>query len=124
MTVYAVNLPYADANSLVAPDCRPDDGNIHLLVIRKGATKAGLLQALNNVETGGHLGVEHVELLKVRAVRLEPAQKAAKKSNKSNNEDETLSAGKMVVDGELIECGPVHVSVLPSAARIAAKRPE
>ena len=121
MTVYAVNLPYADSRSLVAPACRPDDGVIHLLLIRKGATKAGLLQALGSMETGGHLQVDNVDLIRVRAARLEPAEKAT--TGYDNEEGPTNKyCGKMVVDGELVECGPVHFSVLPSAARIAAKR--
>ncbi len=41
--VYAVNLPYIDSNTFLAPRSRPDDGLIWMLIVRKEATKASMV---------------------------------------------------------------------------------
>ncbi len=40
--VYAVNLPYIDSNTFLAPRSRPDDGIIWMLIVRKEATKVSI----------------------------------------------------------------------------------
>ena len=57
------------------------------------------------LEDGSHLQVPNVDMIKVKAVRLEP---------KSNE-------GHLTVDGEPLEHGDVQVSVLPSAGRVLVK---
>lgn len=41
--VYAVNLPYIDSNTFLAPRSRPDDGLIWMLIVRKEATKVSMI---------------------------------------------------------------------------------
>lgn len=54
------------------------------------------------MEEGKHTQVNNVELVKTKAVRIEPK----------------TSQGHMTVDGEAIAVADVQVSVLPGAARI------
>ena len=103
--VCVVNFAYLDSKSALAPRCRPNDGNLWLFIIRKEASKAGLLSVLTGVEDGSHLSVPHVEMHKVRAVRLEP-----------DCDDKMAKEGHLVLDGELIDYGTIQVGVDREAA--------
>ncbi len=103
--IHAVNLPFIDSKSLLAPACGPADGRLHLCLIRKEATKADLLKAFLAIETGDHLKLNHVDLIEVKALRLEPLE-----------ED-----GVLTVDGEVVEVGPLQAVVLPGATTIITK---
>lgn len=83
------------------PQCKPDDGLFHILLIRKPVSRFRLLLILLSLEHGGHVGMDSVEFLECTAYRLEPA-----KAGSFND-----------LDGEVVEAGPIQGMVLPGAIR-------
>ncbi len=59
-------------DTIVDPDCLPDEGCINLQFIRSGISRSRLLQILLAQETGSHVNMSEVETIKVKAFRLEP----------------------------------------------------
>ncbi|XP_029950519.1 sphingosine kinase 1 [Salarias fasciatus] len=87
-----------------APDATLNDGVIHLFYVRAGISRAALLRLFLAMEKGAHLATncQHLVHAKVRALRLEP-----------------LSAkGKITVDGEVVEYGPVQAEVHKGLSRL------
>lgn len=87
---------------LSAPDCRFNDGIIHLHFIRAGVSRNNLFSLFRAVEDGSHLDSPFVESVKVLAFRLEPLD----------------NTGNIMVDGEHMECGTIQGQVLPGVANL------
>uniref|UniRef100_G3PGS0 sphingosine kinase n=1 Tax=Gasterosteus aculeatus aculeatus TaxID=481459 RepID=G3PGS0_GASAC len=82
-----------------APGATADDGVIHLFYVTAGISRPALLRLFLAMEKGGHLacGCPHLVYEKVRALRLEPVS----------------PQGRITVDGETVEYGPVQAQVHP-----------
>jgi len=93
----------------ISPNSAPDDGVIWLSLLRRGKCAEGkvpmstIVSFLMNSETGNHIYHENVEMLAVKAFRLEPMNR---------------SVGNLTVDGEKLNTGPIQAFVLPSACNI------
>ncbi|KAM8845418.1 sphingosine kinase 1 isoform 2-T2 [Spinachia spinachia] len=87
-----------------APGAMPDDGVIHLFYVTAGISRPALLRLFLAMEKGGHLACAcpHLVYEKVRALRLEPVS----------------PEGRITVDGETVEYGPVQAQIHPGLARI------
>ncbi|XP_068434894.1 sphingosine kinase 1 [Clinocottus analis] len=87
-----------------APGAAADDGAIHLFYVTAGISRPALLRLFLAMERGGHLacGCPHLVHRRVRALRLEPA----------------TPHGRITVDGELVEYGPVQAQIHPGLARL------
>ncbi len=79
---------------------------------------------LTNFETGRHVDLPGVELIPVKAFRLEPKVEKREEEDGSNDagkkRKEKSAGGFMTVDGEQVEYGPIQAEVLPSFVRIVA----
>jgi diacylglycerol kinase family enzyme len=62
-----------------------------------------------DMETGKHVNIPGIEIIPVRAIRLEPLG------------NPTQGAGIMTMDGEMIPTGMVQAHILPSAAKVFVK---
>jgi diacylglycerol kinase family enzyme len=62
-----------------------------------------------DMETGKHVNIPGIEIIPVRAIRLEPL------------DNPTQGAGIMTMDGEMIPTGMVQAHILPSAAKVFVK---
>ncbi|XP_071450966.1 sphingosine kinase 2-like [Hetaerina americana] len=107
--VHASYQSHIGSDALFAPNCKLADGIIWLLVVRAGITRAQLLQFLLGLSSGTHLKCPLVEMIPVRAFRLEP-----KDSN-------SPTRGHVAVDGELVDYGPLQVELVPSLARVLSR---
>lgn len=89
--VHASSQSHLAEDVYFAPNCKPNDGIIWLLVVKAGISRINLLQFLLGMSTGNHLKYPFVEMIPVLAFRLEPMCKGS----------------HLVVDGEVIEKSPV-----------------
>jgi hypothetical protein len=64
---------------------------------------------LIDMETGKHVNIPGVEIIPVRAIRLEPLGNS------------TQGGGIMTLDGEVVPTGIVQAHILPSAAKVFIK---
>jgi len=104
VSIVAVYQSHIGPEILAAPAATMTDKLIHLLIIRSPVTRLQMLNIMTQLETGSHTNNPQVELVAVKAFRLEPLE----------------LRGNMVVDGEKVAYGPVQGKVLPSAARVMA----
>ncbi|XP_015809791.3 sphingosine kinase 1 [Nothobranchius furzeri] len=90
---------------LAAPESRLDDGIIHLFYVTAGISRTALLRLFLAMEKGTHLAsnCQHLVHTKVRALRLEP---------------NTGLKGKITVDGEVVQYGPVQAEVHRGLSRV------
>ena len=109
VTVSLINLPFLGSDSMLSPKSRTDDGVLHLLIVRGGISKKNLLQMLMEMETGKHVNIPGIELIPVRAIRLEPLG------------NPNQGAGIMTMDGEVIPTGVVQAHIMPSVAKVFVK---
>ena len=107
ITVGAVFQSHLSSDLLAAPESKLDDGLIYLTFIRAPMSRGRLVQLMLSMENGSYLQHEGQELVKVKAFRLEPLE----------------SKGTLSVDGEVVDYGPIQAQVLPSMARVLAKKP-
>ncbi|XP_059471901.1 sphingosine kinase 2-like isoform X2 [Neocloeon triangulifer] len=105
--VHASYQSHIGADGYIAPDARPDDGVIWLVVIRAGASRSQLLQFLLGLSSGSHIHMPIVEMIPVTAFRLEP--------------ENVKSTGHITVDGELVDYGPIQAEVMPGMSRILTR---
>ena len=80
-----------------------------LMIIRNGITKKNLIQMMVDVEQGKHVSIPGIEIIPVRAFRLEPLGNS------------TQGAGIMTLDGEVIPTGLIQAHIMPSAAKVFVK---
>ncbi|GFS12463.1 sphingosine kinase 2 [Elysia marginata] len=102
--VMAVYQTHLGSDMLAAPDARLQDGLIHLMMVRKGVSKANLFRLFLSFSQGNHVSSPYVEVVKVLAFRLEPHS----------------SNGNIMVDGERFEPAPIQAQILPGLARVMA----
>lgn len=100
--IYFIYQTHLGEEMYCAPHANLNDGLIHLMAIRKGVTRSQLITFLLSLKTGAFEKLSFVELHTIRAFRLEPIS----------------SGSHIVVDGELVEYGPIQGEVMPSMARL------
>ena len=103
------NIPYIAEDFFVSPHTQIDDNQLCLVIFRGNMTRGNLLKTLLEIEKGKHVGIPGIEMIPVNAVRIEPVEK-----------DKDIK-GKMVVDGELIESGPIQCHIMQNAAKLYSK---
>ncbi|XP_033215848.1 sphingosine kinase 2-like isoform X2 [Belonocnema kinseyi] len=101
--VNAAYLSHLAQDIFFAPHSRLADGIIWLLIIKAGISRSHLLQFLLGLSTGSHLTVPGVEMIPVKAFRIEPAEG---------------TSGYLVVDGENVDYGPIQAEMFPSLATV------
>uniref|UniRef100_UPI00358F163E sphingosine kinase 2-like n=1 Tax=Myxine glutinosa TaxID=7769 RepID=UPI00358F163E len=102
--VLALYQSHLAADLLFSPLALPDDGIIHLWIVRAGISRRALLRFFMSLARGRHLTVDspHVAHITARAFRLEPLQ----------------PGGIITVDGEQVEYGPLQAQIHPHLARL------
>ena len=80
-------------------------GNIRILVLENALTRMGLFGMLTGAESGKHIGMDGLQVIDVKAYRLEPL----------------TAPGMLTLDGEQIFYGPHQVQVHPGLARIMCR---
>lgn len=90
---------------MASPNATMLDGLMYILIMRAPMTRMTMLNLMGQLETGAHVKNPAVELVAVKAFRLEPAGET----------------GNMVVDGEKVPYGPIQGHVYPGLARIMTK---
>lgn len=104
-TVIASYQSHLGPEFMATPASTMTDGLIYLLIIRAPITKFQMLTLMGQFETGAHVKNPVVEIVPVKAFRLEP----------------TAETGYMVVDGEQVAFGPIQGKILPCVGRVMAK---
>ena len=100
--VWAMNLPWVAGDMKGAPDVRPDEGAMGVVVVRQGTSKWQLLQGLLQIADGSHTRVPGIEFYKVCELELEPL----------------TSQGTLAVDGEKVDYAPVKMEVFNDPIRV------
>uniref|UniRef100_A0A8C4NJ77 sphingosine kinase n=1 Tax=Eptatretus burgeri TaxID=7764 RepID=A0A8C4NJ77_EPTBU len=102
--VLAIYQSHLAADLLFSPLALPDDGIIHLWLVRAGISRRALLRFFMALARGRNLNVDspHVVHITARAFRLEPLQ----------------PGGIITVDGEQVEYGPLQAQIHPHLARL------
>ena len=100
--VVGVYLTHLSKDMITAPNSKLDDGIIYLSLCRGGVTRLQLLGMFNDMETGNIKERANLEIVKVKAFRIEPLSEK----------------GIVTVDGEVVDYGPLQAQILPSMARI------
>lgn len=107
ITVAAVYQSHLSNDCMMAPLGRLSEGFVYLTLLRKaGVTRGTLLNLFSSMAEGAHVDSPHVETIRALAFRIEPLCKE----------------GVIMVDGEMVEFGPLQGHILPQLARILAIR--
>ncbi|HEX7999672.1 MAG TPA: diacylglycerol kinase family protein [Pyrinomonadaceae bacterium] len=96
---------YAGGGMMFAPDARPDDGRMDVL-LACDVTRATILRELPRIRRGAHLSNPHVRTIGCTRVRIEPL----------THED----ALPVEADGNVRGHTPVEFQLMPAALRIVA----
>lgn len=104
-----VFLTHIGPDAMAAPDCKFDDGVIHLGLIRGNISRSDMLTIFLKMEDGSHISSPFMEMIPVKAFRIEPLDSRQ---------------GYMTVDGEEVEFGPIQAQVLPKLGRLMAMKPK
>lgn len=96
------NTDMGASNILFVPGAKSNDGSLYILIIRKGVTRARLLQIFLAFETGYHINYPEIEIYRVEALEYTPIS----------------GSGNMTLSGETFKYGPIQVEVLPRQFRI------
>lgn len=96
---WSSQVSHAAFNVQQAPTSQFNDGLFKLFLVRGNVSRLRMALILLSMETGQHVNLPHVEMIDCCAFRLTPDQ------NKM---------GRNVLDGELVEPGPIQAQVLPS----------
>lgn len=101
--VIACNSVHTGGAMPMAPDAKPTDGELDVLVV-EGLGKLGILNLLaTKLRKGQHVKDPHVTIRRAAQVRIEPADPSP-----------------LLLDGEIVGTTPVDLTVLPSAFRLLA----
>jgi hypothetical protein len=100
--VYALNLSLLDPVTLLAPDSEVDDGIMYLVLVRDSMSRMEMIQWLLSTQEAGHVGKTGVDIIPVRAFRIEPIR----------------PTGYMSIDAESVEFGPTQGQILPGKGRL------
>lgn len=104
--VYAINLSLLDPVTLLAPDSDVDDGIMYLVLVRDSLPRREMIQWFLRTREGGHVGKTGVEIVPVRAFRIEPIR----------------PSGYMSIDAESVEFGPSQGQILPAKGRLMVSK--
>jgi len=99
--VAAMNVTHAAKDTVIAPGALPDSGDLHLVVVRDTGC-CSMVKTLLSFEDGNIDSLSHVEILPVRAFRLEPGD----------------NRGIYSLDGERLPTEPIQVEVIPGVLRM------
>jgi hypothetical protein len=102
-----VNLPLISPDFLASPHATFNDGNMHLLFLKAGATKTQLLKLLTQPGDKHHLDNPLMEFVKIKAFRLEPVGIVGDEGNN----------GVLMVDGEQVPYGKIQGEICPGLGR-------
>eukprot|EP00095_Tigriopus_kingsejongensis_P002046 snap_masked-scaffold556_size137522-processed-gene-0.20 protein:Tk02046 transcript:snap_masked-scaffold556_size137522-processed-gene-0.20-mRNA-1 annotation:"sphingosine kinase 1-like" len=100
--VYAVNIALLDSMSLFAPESKVGDGIAWLVVVRSSISLRDTIRWTTNLQEGP-IDVEAMEVIPVRAFRIEPL---------------SPSEGILTVDGESVPFGSFQGQIIPQKARL------
>lgn len=100
--VYAINLSLLDPMTLLTPTSEVDDGVMHLVFVRSTMSRLEMIQWFMATGEGGHIGKTGVDIIPVRAFRIDPIG----------------PRGYMTIDAESVDFGPSQGQILPSKARL------
>ncbi|KAJ3022768.1 UNVERIFIED_CONTAM: Sphingosine kinase 1 [Siphonaria sp. JEL0065] len=95
MTV--INSDMASHDMSFAPGAKVDDGNLYVLVVRKGISRITLIRCFLAFADGSHIKFDEFEIYKASSVEYRPKSEE----------------GNMNVSGEQLPVGPTDVEVLP-----------
>jgi len=101
--VLAIYHTHLAQDMFIVPTARPNDGVIHLSIVRAPISRVRLVKLFNAMQDGTASDDPGVEVIRVSAFRLEPLGR---------------HQGAMNVDGEAVDDGPIQAQVLPSMARV------
>ncbi|XP_064478939.1 sphingosine kinase 2-like isoform X2 [Ornithodoros turicata] len=99
--IYSSLQSHLGTHLFFAPEARPDDGILWLLIIDANVTRFQLLNYFKQQEDGNHLSLPYVRMVPVRAFRLE-----------------SYTDCFMTVDGELIRTPVLQARVLSALGRV------
>jgi len=101
--VLAVYLTHIASDMLVAPSSRLNDGIIYLTLVRAPVSRLHLVKLYSAMQAGTADNDPRAEVVRVQAFRLEPLDSRH---------------GVMMVDGEMVDYGPIQAQMMPSMARV------
>ncbi|XP_013398402.1 sphingosine kinase 1 isoform X2 [Lingula anatina] len=104
VTVVAAYESHLGPDIIIAPEATFNDGIIHLMFAKAGISRSSLLKLFLSMENGSHVNSPDIEIIKVKAFRLEPI----------------TPGGVIAIDGEKVKYGPIQAQVLPGLARFMA----
>jgi sphingosine kinase len=99
---WAMNIRYATHDIQAAPNAHLSDGNLDVILVRRGISKFNLLSAFLKSAQGEHISLPGIEYYKVRGFRLEPL----------------TCQGILAVDGEQVDYLPIQMEVKRGLARV------
>ncbi len=99
---WAMNISHATHDIKAAPQAHLSDGNMDVILVRRGISKLNLLLAFLKSAQGQHISLPGIEYYKVRRFRLEPK----------------TCQGILAVDGEKVEYLPIQMEVKRGLARV------
>ncbi len=98
-----VNLPLISPDFIASPHATFNDGHMHLMFVKAGATKIQLLKILTQPGDKHHLDNPLIEFVKIKAFRLEPIGILGEEGNN----------GVLMVDGEQVPYGKIQGEIFP-----------
>ena len=101
LTVSPLMIPHLSSNFFGDPRMSIGTGKIRIMYVRR-MSRLGLLSMLTKAEKGTHLDRQEVEVIDVKAFRLEPQ----------------TEGGILTVDGEVVKYGPMQAQVHQHLARV------
>ena len=102
LLVYAINLSLLDPVNLLAPKSKVDDGVMWLVIVKSSIQRKDMVDWMMNMKSGGHVNKPGVEMIPIRAFRIEPIR----------------PSGYLSIDGESFKFGPVQGQLLARRARL------
>ncbi|KAK1135772.1 hypothetical protein K0M31_000346 [Melipona bicolor] len=100
--VHAAYQSHLGQDYFFAPRAKLADGIIWLMIVKAGITRANLLQFLLGLSNGSHVTRSGVDMIPVKAFRIEPEG----------------TNGYITVDGEKVDYGPLQAEIFSSLASV------
>lgn len=100
--LWVSQISHAVYNVMQSPLSSPSDGLFRVMIVRDNISRYTLAKILSSVRTGEHISYKEVEWIECVAYRL----------------ISSMEGGNFILDGEVIEPGPVQACVLPSALNV------
>ena len=99
-------LSHAATRTHHSPDSLIQSGIFKVFMVRGNVSRFTMAMILLGFETGTHVSYEQSEFIDACAYRLDP-----------------ITPGLSVLDGEVIESGPVQAKILPAALTVFCHKP-